>query len=1024
MISNLNTEKIIVKANSHSIRTVLMSSVSAITLSACMGGGGGGSFGIYSSSSSSSRLDMASKLVKGTVVGARVFQDVDGDGLFDDDGTENYAYTDSSGAYSLELNNLTSNITIDKDTPGIDITTGAAPGKIIINPVNATGLVSTPLSFLGDEYGSTSLDSVLTNMPSGIDVSTYDPIDEIKSAGGDNTTSQYQLAEQVDALAAQTQVIINSLEKMLSSETVGNTTPLASAKQSIIDGFIAKGSTLDLGATSDVEIILNASPLAEVAGFENIITSLTTAIANVNTQIWTTQNTGDLFGDGRSIMLVAQDNLNASLDELAASPSDAVAGQIADAYSVVNITALETAAAVSLPTFNPATGVGANVLPSIDKATVTQGEEVTVDVLSNDIALDGSTLSITAISATNVKDGDGLSPLMAGIDDTVSINPINSALSSASSNLAVLNADGTITFTPDEVGRYTIYYQVYDGANPAVGSLVIFSNPTAPILTLSQDAVTLTELKDGDQGDFTSWNFGSLLSSDKVGGLLSYRIYDDDAVYEGLANELGDEDASTFGFDTTTGTTNAYGAIDLSTNSLSDLALTFDRDYSGSFYVEFQVVETSNNRFVSSDVVKVLITIDPTSDTPELTVANVSGVEDDTFISLSISASSSDTSETVTVYVEWPSEITRFINSSTNTDVGTATTFDFGLGEVPAISLSNDELSDLAIVTGGDVKTDFTIEVMASSSDGEATPVFSSSSTVSVSMEPKADQVGIEVNNNSSSSILSNSDENSIISIPITLNLNDPTEVITLSIGNFRDADGNTLLVDRSLETAFRPVSFTRNNETTDFEDVSLITLNNNFFSFNSLSMSDLVQDAIDGSSFEVNFLPITNFNGLIEFDVYATSIEPNAVTSDYASSQTNVITLTQNIDPVSQTPDVSLTDVSVLEYTADSNIDDDTTYKTDLSNITVSLSDTSNLTEVTIVLSAADSVTGNDPGYTLDASGVTSFASSYNFTVSSTSPLTIKVAGTVADGSSLGTDLVADMTTLLSEVKLVPPED
>ena len=40
------------------------------------------------------------------------------------------------------------------------------------------------------------------------------------------------------------------------------------------------------------------------------------------------------------------------------------------------------------------------------------------------------------------------------------------------------------------------------------------------------------------------------------------------------------------------------------------------------------------------------------------------------------------------------------------------------------------------------------------------------------------------------------------------------------------------------------------------------------------------------------------------------------------------------------------------------------------------------------------------------------------------TSPLSIKVSGTVADGSSIGTDLVADITTLLSEIKLVPPED
>ena len=60
----------------------------------------------------------------------------------------------------------------------------------------------------------------------------------------------------------------------------------------------------------------------------------------------------------------------------------------------------------------------------------------------------------------------------------------------------------------------------------------------------------------------------------------------------------------------------------------------------GSFYIEFQVVETLNNRFVSSDTAledrRILVTINPTSDTPTLSVANVSGVEDDAFIPLSI----------------------------------------------------------------------------------------------------------------------------------------------------------------------------------------------------------------------------------------------------------------------------------------------------------------------------------------------------------------------------------------------------
>ena len=51
----------------------------------------------------------------------------------------------------------------------------------------------------------------------------------------------------------------------------------------------AKGSALDLGSTSDVQTILNASPLASVPGFENIVSSLSTAIASVNTQIWTSK---------------------------------------------------------------------------------------------------------------------------------------------------------------------------------------------------------------------------------------------------------------------------------------------------------------------------------------------------------------------------------------------------------------------------------------------------------------------------------------------------------------------------------------------------------------------------------------------------------------------------------------------------------------------------------------------------------------------------------------------------------------
>ena len=286
-----------------------------------------------------------------------------------------------------------------------------------------------------------------------------------------------------------------------------------------------------------------------------------------------------------------------------------------------------------------------------------------------------------------------------------------------------MNSDGTITFTPDSVGRYTIFYQAYDGSNPAVGSLVIDSIPSAPTISLSQSAVDISELKDGSAGSSTTVNLGNLITIDDSGGavLLSYRIYDDNAVYKGLANELGDASQNTRGINTTSVTPDAYGSINLASNNLSDLEFTFDRNYSGSFYIEFQVVETLNNRFVSSDTTladrRVLVTINPTSDTPTLSVANVSGVEDDAFIPLSISGSSTDATETVTVYVENPSQVVKFINTTTNVEVGTSTSFDFGSGSVSAIALTNSELTNLGIVTGGDVKTNFNLKVMASSLD-------------------------------------------------------------------------------------------------------------------------------------------------------------------------------------------------------------------------------------------------------------------------------------------------------------------
>ena len=56
--NNNEFKKLMLKADNQALKTVLLSSVSAITLSGCFGGGGGGTFGAYGVSSSSSSEDV------------------------------------------------------------------------------------------------------------------------------------------------------------------------------------------------------------------------------------------------------------------------------------------------------------------------------------------------------------------------------------------------------------------------------------------------------------------------------------------------------------------------------------------------------------------------------------------------------------------------------------------------------------------------------------------------------------------------------------------------------------------------------------------------------------------------------------------------------------------------------------------------------------------------------------------------------------------------------------------------------
>ena len=169
-----------------------------LTLAACGGGGGGGFSSLVSSGGGGGGGGalMGGLLVKGTVVGARIFQDLNLDGQYSPG--EPSAITDSDGKYSLEFDpNNAAPVMIDEDMPGVDITTGAAPGRMMFAAKSGSDLVSTPLSFLNEEFGGHKLAALLLGyhqliLLAALDLDEFNPIAEAAESqtrtSGDTST--------------------------------------------------------------------------------------------------------------------------------------------------------------------------------------------------------------------------------------------------------------------------------------------------------------------------------------------------------------------------------------------------------------------------------------------------------------------------------------------------------------------------------------------------------------------------------------------------------------------------------------------------------------------------------------------------------------------------------------------------------------------------------------------------------------------------------------------------------------------
>ena len=159
-----------------------------------------------------------------------------------------------------------------------------------------------------------------------------------------------------------------------------------------------------------------------------------------------------------------------------------------------------------------------------------------------------------------------------------------------------------------------------------------------------------------------------------------------------------------------------------------------------------------------------------------------------------------------------------------------------------------------------------------------------------------------------------------------------------------------------------------------------------------------------------VYFRPPADYNGAVSLSVVAVSQEASSGSTALSSP----VALDFTLQPVSEEPTVDTSNVTLREYTSSSSDGSYTSdHGVDLSNISVSLSDTSSLDNVTVTLSAVDGSDVAISGFVLEGTPSVGSASI------DASALTLTVSG-----SPVGADLVADLTTLLGDITLRPPED
>ncbi|MFC5351077.1 tandem-95 repeat protein [Azospirillum lipoferum] len=344
------------------------------------------------------------------------------------------------------------------------------------------------------------------------------------------------------------------------------------------------------------------------------------------------------------------------------------------------------------------------------------------------------------------------------------------------------NADGSWTLTPGQINGLTLTPPANSDApiNLTVTAVSIESNGstatrtvTVPItLTAVSDTPTLTlSAATGNEDTSIALTITPALTDLDGSETLTVTI---SGIPTGasLSNTAGDT------------LTIGNGSITLTPTQLAGLKITPPLNRDDDFTLTVTATATDGTATPASTSAPLVVTVNPVTDTPTLSVTPATG-DEDTPIALTITPALTDTdgSETLSITISGIPTGATLTNSAGNTLTISNN----------SITLTQAQLAGLAIKPPSNSDADFNLTVTATARDGSAAPV-SVTSTLAVTVNPVSDAPTLTVS-------AATGDEDTAIPLSITSALTDSSEVLSITIAGIPtgatliNSAGNSLTV-------------------------------------------------------------------------------------------------------------------------------------------------------------------------------------------------------------------------------------